>query len=152
MTSTTESVLGEISTVLWRERELLDGLAFRLEMLRLVLADDDRRWLARASRELDSELDALRSAELVRAVRIEILAAELGLPTAPSLLEVAAACSEPWTEIFLQHRRALLDAAAEAVRLAGGNRRLLGDGLRSTRAALERIEGSWGGAPGSPTW
>ena len=42
--------LSEISNILWRERRLLELLAFKLEEEHLVLASGRTRWLSHATR------------------------------------------------------------------------------------------------------
>jgi hypothetical protein len=116
------SACSELSNVLWRERDLLDGLAFTLEIQRLVLRSGDDRWLPRACRAVEGTLERLRSTDLIRAVQVEALAAHLDLAPASSLRVLAEAVEDPWTEIFRNHREALLDGTAEVVRLAAANR------------------------------
>jgi hypothetical protein len=117
----------EVSTVLWRERDLLDGLAFRLEMQALVLMPGRDRWLLRACREIEISLSALRSAERIRVEHVENLAKELGLGPSPSLRMIISAVAEPWKEIFGGHRDAFLEVTGEVRRLAAHNRRRLGE-------------------------
>jgi hypothetical protein len=118
-----EAACGELSTVLWCERDLLDGLAFTLEVQRLVLASGDPRWLPRACRAVDVILRRLCAVELVRAVRVDILAAELGLPPAPGLRALARAVDDPWSDLLRHHRDAMVGAAREIDGLAARNHR-----------------------------
>jgi FlgN protein len=111
-----------LPTVLERELDLLEGLAFRLEMQRLVLRDRNDRWLPRSCREVELAVDQLRWAELIRAVHVSNLARELELDDAPDLRALIAAVAEPWKEIFEDHRRAFLEVTGEVRRLAGRNR------------------------------
>jgi hypothetical protein len=120
--------------VLGRELDLLEGLAFRLEMQRLVLRDRSDRWLPRACCEIEVSLDQLRWAELIRAVHVGNLARELGLAAAPDLQRLIAAVGEPWKEIFEDHRRAFLDVTGEIRRLAWRNRAGLADRARDRLA------------------
>ena len=46
----------KLSLVLWRERELLEELHYRLEVEQLVLASGRSRWLAHATRDVDALL------------------------------------------------------------------------------------------------
>jgi hypothetical protein len=116
----------EVSAVLWEERGLLDGLAFTLEMQRLVLLPGNGRWVPRVCREVELSLERLRPAQLARAVLVEDLASDLGLGPSPTLRVIVEAAEEPWREIFTAHRRAFLDLTAEVVRLAEHNRMWLG--------------------------
>jgi hypothetical protein len=105
--------LQELSETLWRERELLDLLAFKLEEESLLVAAGRTRWYDRAAREVDLLLVELRRTELLRAVQSDEAALQLGLPAGASLREVAGAAGEPWTTILDDHRGALRAAAAE---------------------------------------
>ena len=58
----------KLSLILWRERELLDTLLFKLEIEQLVLASGRTRWLTRAAREVEPVLETLRETEILRAV------------------------------------------------------------------------------------
>ena len=51
-----DMALSDVSNILWRERQLLELLVFKLEEEQLVLAAGRARWLAHASREVESVL------------------------------------------------------------------------------------------------
>ena len=65
----------KLSLVLWRERELLDTLQFKLEVEQLVLASGRSRWLMRAAREVEAVLETIRETEVLRAVAADEAAA-----------------------------------------------------------------------------
>ena len=48
--------LTEVSSILWRERELLELLLFKLEEEQLLLAAGRSRWLGHATREVEMVL------------------------------------------------------------------------------------------------
>jgi hypothetical protein len=125
----------EVSTALWEERGLLDGLAFTLEMQRLVLLPGNGRWVPRVCREVELSLDRLRPAQLARAILIEDLGIDLGLGSSPTLRVLVETAEEPWREIFTAHRRAFLDLTAEVLRLAEHNRMWLAKSRDSFLAA-----------------
>jgi flagellar FlgN protein len=115
----------EASDILWRERELLDVLLFKLDQQRLLLSEGGERavrWLARASHEIDLVLEELRLADLARAVEVDALAAELGLDPAPTLGELAAAAPAPWNDLFAAHRLAF-ETLVDQVRAAADDNR-----------------------------
>ena len=58
--------LSELSDVLWTERRLLELLLFKLEEEQLVLTSGRTRWLAHATREVETVLDQIRDAELAK--------------------------------------------------------------------------------------
>jgi hypothetical protein len=96
--------LTAVSTILWRERELLDLLLFKLEEQQLVLAWGSSRWFARATEEVEIVLGEIRRSELARATVVEEAADTLGLGPNPSLAALAGACAEPWSGILRDHR------------------------------------------------
>ncbi|MDT9594133.1 flagellar export chaperone FlgN [Nocardioides zeae] len=132
----------KLSLVLWRERELLDSLLYRLELEHLVLAGGRGRWLARAAQDVTTALEALRETELLRAVVADETAADLGVPAAASLETLALAVDDPWREMLLEHRGALLDLAREITDLADANRGLVASGHRSVRETLRSLDGA----------
>src|SRR3712207_8593503 len=69
----------DLSLVLWRERELLETLLYKLEVEKLVLATRSTRWLAAAARDVELVLETVRETELLRAVAADAAAASVGL-------------------------------------------------------------------------
>jgi len=128
--------LTEVSSILWRERELLDLLLFKLEEEQLLLAAGRTRWLAHATREVEMVLGEMRRAELGRAVEVDAVAAQLGLPAGISLRELAERVPAPWDNILREHRKAFLALSDEISELAKTNRELLGAGFRTARDTL----------------
>jgi flagellar FlgN protein len=128
--------LADLSSILWREREILELLLFKLEEEQLILASGRGRWLAHATREVELVLEQVRGTEVVRAAEVEVIAAQLGLGPAASLAQVAAATSAPWSELLREHRDALLMLAAEVSGLAGANHDLLTAGQRAVRETM----------------
>jgi hypothetical protein len=128
--------LAEVSSTLWRERELLELLLFKLEEEQLLLASGRSRWLARATHEVEVVLGEIRRAELLRSVQVDEAAIEMGLPPNPSLRVLAEATDEPWRTLLLDHRQAFLTATAEIQAMAHANRELITSGQRAARDAL----------------
>src|SRR3982751_5661207 len=98
--------LADLSSILWREREMLELLLFKLEEEQLVLAGGRTRWLAHATREVEVVLDQIRQTEVLRAAEVEVVGAELDLGTNPSLTALSEAVGDPWAGIFREHRKA----------------------------------------------
>ena len=128
--------LSDVSNILWRERQLLELLVFKLEEEQLVLAAGRSRWLAHATREVETVLGEIRRIELERAVQVADAGRELGLSGAPTLKELASLTPPPWEGIFAEHRRALLTLAQEIDSITKSNRDLLQRGHQATREAL----------------
>ena len=136
-----DQVLNDVSTILWRERQLLELLVFKLEEEQLLLAAGKVRWVNHASREVEIVLEQLRASELMRAVRVEAAATELGLGSSPGLKSLSAAAPEPWSSIFSRHRQAFLELTSEVRELSEQNRHLLAKGRDAAREALNWLTG-----------
>jgi hypothetical protein len=115
----------EVSDTLWRERELLDLLLFKLDSERLLLRAGSIRWLARSTHEVDLVLEQLQLVEITRALQVDDLAAQLDLAPGATLSDLAAVAPTPWTELFHAHRAAFRTLIDEVTALAAGNQRAL---------------------------
>ncbi|MBX5447062.1 MAG: flagellar protein FlgN [Acidothermus cellulolyticus] len=134
--------LAEVSDILWRERELLDVLLFKLEEEQLLLAAGKARWLARATREVELVLEQIRLTELTRAVEVDAVAATLGLEPNPSLAQLADAAPPPWSDLLRAHREAFLRLTQEITSLAEANREFVTSAYHSAEAALRSLRGA----------
>jgi hypothetical protein len=121
--------MADLSSILWRERGLLDLLLFRLEVEQLLLASGRTCWLPIAAREIDMVLAEMREVELLRAVLVDTLAAEQHLHPNPSLQEIADSSPEPWRTIWLDHREAFTALTAQIAQVSQADREVRGDRL-----------------------
>jgi hypothetical protein len=127
----------ELSAMLWRERELLELLVFKLEEEQLLLTAGKSRWLQHATREVEQVLERVREAGLARTVEVAALATEWGTPEGATLAEVVAqAPAGPWGEIFNGHLRALTELAAQIKELRDTNEQFLRAAARSTQETM----------------
>ena len=131
--------LSDVSNILWRERQLLELLVFKLEEEQLVLAAGRSRWLVHATREVENVLAEIKRNELERAVLVADAGRELGLSGSPTLRELAGLTTTPWDGIFTEHRRALLALAQEIEVITRSNRELLQRGHQAAREAIAAI-------------
>lgn len=115
--------LRDVSNILWRERNLLELLAFKLDSERLLARAGRTRWLARADHEVEMVLGELKAVELERGIQVQALGNELGLDADPTLLVLAAAAPGEWAGILADHRRALLELARDVDRSARRSRK-----------------------------
>ena len=134
--------LTDLSSVLWRSRELLELLLFKLEEEQLLLAANRSRWLSHATREVEVVLDQIRQTEVARAAYAQAVATELGLPVEASLGELADTAPEPWSELLHQHRKAFLTLTSEISAMAEANRDLLTAGQRAARETMLAFAGT----------
>jgi len=128
--------LPELSTILWSERRLLELLAYKLESQQLLLGSGRDRWLPQSSDELEAVLEDLRHTEVLRAIEVRDVAADLGLGEDPSLAELAAAAPVPFDDLLRQHRDALLELAAEVRDRSRQNHEALARGQATVRELL----------------
>ncbi len=132
----------KLTWVLWKERELLEGLLFRLETEALVMSSGRTRWLPAAARDVEDAVRQVRETELLRAVAADEAAAAVGLEPNPSLRALVAAADEPWASILAEHREAFSLLSDEIVRAAGVNRSLISAGLRAAHETLLDLDTS----------
>ncbi len=128
--------LPDLAAVLWRQRELLERLVYRLECEQLLLAAGRTRFLPLATSEVETLITELGVVELQRAGVADAVAAELGLESAAPLEQLAGAAEPPWTGVLVEHRNALLTLTGELTRLAEANRHLMSAGLQAVEQAL----------------
>lgn len=129
----------ELSLVLWRERELLEMLLFKLEEEQMVLESGRTRWLAHAAREVETVLETIRETEVLRATIADAVASSIGLTSNPSLRVLAEAIEEPWKSILLDHRQAFVAATEQIMEMATTNRELLTAGYQAARDTMLSI-------------
>ncbi|WP_127783044.1 flagellar protein FlgN [Rhodococcus sp. X156] len=131
-----------VSTVLWREREALQHVQFKLVQQQLILQSGQTRMLDSATEELESALDQLRCTEVLRAIESEVIAADLEVDELPTLAELAAEAPEPWATVLTEHRSALRALTDEVDTTTRTNRELLTAGASTVRESLQQLTGS----------
>ena len=138
-----------LSTLLWREQELLDLLLFKAEEKQYLIVTGKTRWLARIAHEIEVVLDQLRTLEVERAAVTEALAVRLGLDANPSLRQVAEVAPAPWNDLFGKHHESLLVLVTELRALSDSNRELIEGGLSAIGDALLSVRAPSAGTYGS---
>ena len=128
--------LPNLAAVLWRQRELLESLVYRLECEQLLMAAGRGRFLTAATAEVEVLLSELRVIEVQRAAAADQVAKEAGLPAGACLEDLAAGVQPPWTEVLLEHRQCLVTLTSELSALAETNRHLMAAGLKAVESAL----------------
>jgi flagellar biosynthesis/type III secretory pathway chaperone len=131
----------ELSALLWRERELLDLLTFKLEEEQLLLTAGKSRWLPHGTREVEQVLDRVSKAGLARAVEIAAVAEQWGVSADSSLAELASAAPDPaWADILASHLAALRQQTAAIKELRDANEQFLRAAVRSTQETLADLK------------
>ncbi|MCW2539551.1 MAG: hypothetical protein JWN95_1276 [Frankiales bacterium] len=141
LASTESATMGfsEVSTLLWREREALQLLLFKLVEEQLIVSAGESRWLAPANDEVEIAIERLRGTEVLRAAEVEALTTSLGRPTPLTLAELAEVSPEPWGMVLSDHRTEMLKLVAQIEQAADANRKLLAAGARAVRETLLSI-------------
>lgn len=149
--------LNDRSDVLWRQRNLLELLLFKLEEERLIVRAGLSRWLPRATHEVELVVGELQLIQEATRTALDGVAPDLGLPPGRSLTEVAAAAPAPWGGLLERHQEAIALATVEIGPLGVVHRDLLGQGATDPALVwLERTAPEWplragaapaGGAP-----
>lgn len=130
----------ELSSLLWRERELLELLIFKLEEEQLLLMSGKTRWLQHATQEVEQVMGRLREAGLGRSVEVAALAREWDSPEDGSLREVVEYAPEgPWREIFSAHLTAMTSLTSQIKSLRDVNEQFLRAAARSTQETLAGV-------------
>jgi hypothetical protein len=146
----------DLSNLLWRERELLELLVFKLEEEQLLLTAGKSRWLPQATREVEAVLARIRVAGMERAVEASAVALEWGLPEDATLRQlVGRAPSDVWRDILQSHLTALAALTAQIAEVRDTNLTYLRAASRATQetlatvgAAAEGYDGRGGRATG----
>jgi hypothetical protein len=139
----------QLSTLLWREQELLDLLLFKAEEKQYLILTGKTRWLGRIAHEIEVVLDQLRSLELERAAATEAVAQQLGIGASPSLRQLADAAPAPWKDLYAKHHEALLGLVTELRSLSDANRELIEGGLQAIGDALLAVRAPSAGTYGA---
>jgi hypothetical protein len=138
-----------LSTLLWREQELLDLLLFKAEEKQYLILTGKTRWLARIAHEIEVVLDQLRTLEVERAAVTEEIATRLGVDANPSLRRLAEAAPPPWNDLYAKHHEALLVLVTELRGLSDTNRELIEGGLAAIGDALVSVRTPTAGTYGA---
>ncbi|MBB5847086.1 flagellar protein FlgN [Mobiluncus mulieris] len=133
--------LDALSRQLWKQREILESMLFKLEEERLIVATGSSRFLPRATKELEAAVAKAQGLELERAVEAEAVAVELGLAPHASLKEIAAAAEEPWQTLLTQHREALVQLTSEIAQTTQANQETLNSLQRAVQETLLGVPG-----------
>jgi hypothetical protein len=139
----------DLSTLLWRERELLELLLFKLEEEQLLLTAGKAKWLPFATREVEQVLERLRKAGMERTVESAAVAAEWGLRDDATLRDlVRGAPTDAWRDIFSSHLTARTGLTAQIADIRDANLTYLRAASRSAQETLANLGPQAGGYTG----
>ena len=138
----------DLSTLLWRQHELLDLLLFKAGEKQYIVVSDQMRWLPRISAEIEAILTEMRALETERIALVAEFAREHELLTdSPSLREMATIVGEPWSQVLMTHHENLLKAVTDLRTLSEVNKGLIEKGMEAINESLRLVT-----APGAGTY
>jgi hypothetical protein len=127
----------ELSASLWRERELLELLVFKLTEEQLLLTSGKARWLQYATQEVEQVMNKLRTAGLARSIEVAALAEDWGIDENSTLRELTVhSTDDTWRDILTAHLVAMTELTREIQELRDLNLQYLRVAIRSTQEAL----------------
>ena len=127
----------ELSASLWRERELLELLVFKLTEEQLLLTSGKARWLQYATQEVEQVMNKLRTAGLARSIEVASLAEDWGIDENSTLRELTVhSTDDMWRDILTAHLVAMTGLTREIQELRDLNMQYLRVAIRSTQEAL----------------
>ncbi len=131
--------LAELTRLLWRQRELIGTLQYRLEVQQLIMTSGRKDRLHLAVADVEAVLDEIRRLEDERLGVVAECAVHLDLPVGASLRELIEAAPDPWAYALADHQAELLRIVAETEELAAQNRTLAARGAEESRLAFAAI-------------
>ena len=141
-TDQTAAMLEELSRVLWKQRELIDQLQYRLELQQLVLAASRADRLPLALADVEAAMDAIRVVEQQRDAVVRDCAERFGLPDNATITQLRESAPEPWRTVLVDHQQALLAQVAATEQTAAANREFASRGAAALRGVLNEITGN----------
>lgn len=136
------TALEALADTLWAERNMVEFLLFKLITAKLLLAADERRFVAQALDEVERVVEALREAELHRAMALGSFAREQGMaPDDITLGWLAKNTPAPWRDVFADHRKTFGSLAAEIDETTADNRQLAKAGLNTIQRTIGMLTG-----------
>lgn len=132
--------VNDLSTLLWRERELLELLVFKLEEEQLLLTAGRSKWLHHATREVEQVLGHLRTTGIERTVEAASVAATWNVQEDATLRQLAeGAPNDAWREVLLSHLTALTALTTQIADVRDTNLSYLRAATRSTQETLAHL-------------
>ena len=129
----------DLSQQLWTMRELLQHLAFKLDVQGLLMSTGRNRWVPFAVAEIDAVLAAIDEVERLRSAASRRLTTRLGLAHDIRLTDLIDRIGAPWDGLLAQHRLHLLSLQAEIEEMSRSNHELARRGLIRSREVIAAL-------------
>lgn len=137
--------MDELAGVLNRQKQMLEVLVYRVEILRHLLSKGETRFLGFATAEVDHAAAMLRAAEQDRTDLVARFALERGLDPASLSLKALSEQAGPYAPMFDRLRSEFLSLTDELEALVRASKVLAGRGIAEVDRILSMLSG--GGTP-----
>lgn len=132
--------VNDLSALLWRERELLELLVFKLEEEHMLLTAGRSKWLHHATREVEQVLGHLKTTGIERTVEASSVAVEWGLREDATLRQLAeGAPTAVWQDVLQSHLTAFTALTRQIADLRDTNLTFLRAATRATQETLATV-------------
>lgn len=132
----------DLSNVLEYEVSLLDKLVYRLDAEYLLVEGNRHNYLMSATSEVNEALEAIKEAELRRAVVSADICVAMKLDPLTPLAEIAALSPEPWNTILKEQRLSLIALTTTVAEIKEKLVRLLAQRIAITEEVLSLLDAS----------
>ena len=112
--NSTESLMAELSRVLWQQRALIEVLQYRLEVQQLMMSAGRDQRLPLAVEEVELTLADIRHLEDLRDRVVRDAAVSLGLAADATLTQICARVEAPWDFVLGDHQPSSVVSGAGA--------------------------------------
>jgi hypothetical protein len=140
--ATADSLLPELSRVLWQQRDLIERLEYRLEVQQLIMVSGRSDRLPTAVGEVEAAIAEIKRLEEQRLRIVGDVARALGLPATATITQLRNVVAAPWDVVLSDHHTAFLKLVASTEQLSTRNRDLAHHGLGEARAAVAHMGGA----------
>jgi hypothetical protein len=137
-----ETLLPELSRVLWQQRDLIERLEYRLEVQQLIMVSGRSDRLPTAVGEVEAAIAEIRKVEDQRLRVVGDVSRALGLPATATITQIRNTVPAPWDAVLDDHHTSFLRLVASTEELAARNKELAHHGLGEARAAVAHMGGA----------
>ncbi|MDA8196380.1 MAG: flagellar export chaperone FlgN [Actinomycetota bacterium] len=132
----------DLSNVLEYEVSLLDKLVYRLDAEYLLVEGNRHNYLMSATAEVNEALEAIKEAEIRRAVVSADVCMSLDLDPLTPLAEIADRAPEPWSTILKEQRSNLISLTNTVAEIKEKLSRMLAQRIAITEEVLSLLDSS----------
>jgi hypothetical protein len=148
-----QQLLGELNQLLWRQRDVLSDVVYRLEVQQLLLVDGRDRWVDRSVEDLERALERVERYQRMQRDLLDELSVHLPVQGGSRLSEVVSVVPSPWDGILEEQQAALLVLITEIESASRDNVGLVRRGMAQVEEVMQQLGRAGGGStPGAQTY